>query len=50
MNKKDVQKKYTEIKAAKAKAASKVKTLFGPPKKQGCSTCGKVTWKPKKNS
>jgi hypothetical protein len=50
MNKKDVQRKYNQVKSEKAKAAS-MKTLLGNVKPSGgCATCGKVTWKPKKSS
>jgi hypothetical protein len=50
VNKKDVQRLYSEIKADKHKASAKHETLFTPPMKKGCGSCGKVTWKPKKRS
>ena len=48
MNKDDLQKLYSEIKANKYKDAGKNKSLIKPPKK-GCGSCGKVTWKPNKS-
>ncbi|MBM7644049.1 hypothetical protein JOD45_000240 [Scopulibacillus daqui] len=50
MKKRDLQKRYEEIQERKRRAAKK-KTLFEPRKSQGeCPTCGKVTWKPYKQS
>ncbi|MCM3719151.1 hypothetical protein [Fictibacillus phosphorivorans] len=49
MNKEEIQKLYTEIKAAKAKNIGN-NSLIKPPVKKGCSSCGKVTWKPNKKS
>jgi hypothetical protein len=48
VNKDDLQKLYSEIKANKAKNSGK-NTLIQPPVKNGCGSCGKVTWKPNKN-
>ncbi|WP_186320540.1 hypothetical protein [Fictibacillus phosphorivorans] len=48
MNKDDLQKLYSEIKANKAKNAGKNQSLIKPAAKKGCSSCGKVTWKPNK--
>ncbi|WNB90580.1 hypothetical protein [Bacillus sp. NEB1478] len=47
MNKDDLQKLYSEIKANKTNASGN-NTLFKPKEKKGCSSCGKVTWKPNK--
>jgi hypothetical protein len=47
VNKDDLQKLYSEIKANKATNAGK-NNLIQPPVKKGCSSCGKVTWKPNK--
>jgi hypothetical protein len=48
VNKKDIQRLFSEIKAERARSATKNATLFSPPKKKGCRTCGKVNWKPNK--
>jgi hypothetical protein len=49
VNKEDVQHLFNEIKANKSKASAKSKTLFNQQVKKGCSSCGKVKWKPNKN-
>ncbi|MFG6496352.1 hypothetical protein P8610_13380 [Fictibacillus sp. UD] len=49
MNKEDVQHLFNEIKTNKSKSSTKVKTLFTKQAKKGCSSCGKVKWKPNKN-
>lgn len=49
MNKDDLQKLYSEIKANKYKNAGKNQSLAKPTAKKGCSSCGKVTWKPNKS-
>jgi hypothetical protein len=48
VNKDDLQKLYSEIKANKYKNAGKNNSLIQPPVKKGCGSCGKVTWKPNK--
>ncbi|MCM3732380.1 hypothetical protein M3196_11980 [Fictibacillus nanhaiensis] len=48
MNKDDLQKLYSEIKANKSKNAGKNNSLIQSPLKKGCGSCGKVTWKPNK--
>ncbi|MED1862799.1 hypothetical protein P4V41_04985 [Fictibacillus nanhaiensis] len=50
MNKDDLQKLYAEIKTKKLNNAGKNQSLINPPVKKGCSSCGKVTWKPKKSN
>ncbi|WP_156774255.1 hypothetical protein [Fictibacillus arsenicus] len=48
MNKDELQKLYTEIKANKAKGIHNDPSLINPTTKKGCGSCGKVTWKPNK--
>ncbi|MFC4620145.1 hypothetical protein ACFO4N_15635 [Camelliibacillus cellulosilyticus] len=47
MNKRDVQALYNEVIRRKYANLKKRNDLFEPRRpKGGCSTCGKVTWKP----
>jgi hypothetical protein len=50
VNKEDLQKLYTEIKTKKLNNAEKNQSLIKPPVKKGCSSCGKVKWKPNKSN
>ncbi|MFE1244699.1 hypothetical protein ACFW35_11250 [Fictibacillus sp. NPDC058756] len=47
MTKDELQKLYAEIKANKYKNA---RSLLKQNTNKGCSSCGKVTWKPNKKS
>jgi hypothetical protein len=49
VTKDELQKLYAEIKANKGKISAN-NTLFKPKEKKGCSSCGKVTWKPNKSN
>ncbi|MFC7394106.1 hypothetical protein [Scopulibacillus cellulosilyticus] len=50
MKKRDIQRRYEEIQERKRRIARR-KSLIEPRKpRSGCSTCGKVTWKPYKQS
>ncbi|WP_156412556.1 MULTISPECIES: hypothetical protein [Fictibacillus] len=49
MDKSQMRSRYRDRQQKKSKSQSKP-SLFDPvKKKKGCKTCGKVTWKPKKN-
>ncbi|MCK6256790.1 hypothetical protein LCY76_09300 [Fictibacillus sp. KIGAM418] len=51
MDKSQMRKLYRNRQQEKSKKSASKPSLFEPvKKKKGCKTCGKVTWKPKKNN